>query len=148
MTSNSFFSSGDRRGQNDRRLGYGDCTERLAHPQSGNDPRSVRYQALRQVAHLGARIGDDLLALTIIELLRHLKCLAGRPAEARAAEFLQRRQIMQLGWPLPLILDAFASAISCAISRRTRQGGRMARASAATSRRQATASAVQRPRRP
>src|SRR5450759_1073876 len=91
----------------DRRLGHGDCAERLAHPKSGHDPRHVCYQALRQVAHLGARIGDDLLALAVIELLRHRKCLAGRPAEARGAEFLQRRQIVQLGWPLSLILDAY-----------------------------------------
>ena len=80
----------------------------MAHLQSGHDLRHVRYQALRQVAHLGARIGDDLLALAVIELLRHLERLAGRPAEARAAEFLQRRQIVQLGWPLPLVLDAHA----------------------------------------
>ena len=80
----------------------------MAHLQSGHDLRHVRYQALRQVAHLGARIGDDLLALAVIELLRHLERLAGRPAEARAAEFLQRRQIVQLGWSLPLVLDAHA----------------------------------------
>src|SRR5664280_1165841 len=90
----------------DRRLGHGDCAERLAYPQSGHDPRHVCYQALRQVAHLGARVGDDLLALAVIQLLRHLERLAGRPAEARGAEFLQRRQIVQLGWPLSLILDA------------------------------------------
>jgi hypothetical protein len=36
-------------------------------------------------------------ALAVIELLRHLQRLAGRPAESRAAEFLQRRQIVQLG---------------------------------------------------
>src|SRR5450759_523448 len=92
----------------DRRLGQGDCAERLAHPQSRHDPRHVCYQALRQVAHLGARVGDDLLALAVIELLRHRKRLAGRPAKARAAEFLQRRQIVQLGWPLPLVLDTYA----------------------------------------
>jgi hypothetical protein len=34
--------------------------------------------------------------LSRLGLLRNLKRLAGRPAEARAAEFLQRRQIMQL----------------------------------------------------
>ena len=69
----------------DWRVGHGDCAERLAHPQSGSDPRHVRYQALRQVAHLGTRISDDLLALPIIELLGHLERLAGRPAETRAA---------------------------------------------------------------
>ena len=71
-----------------RRIGHGDCAERLTHLQSGHDLRYVRYQALRQVAHLSARIGDDLLALTVIEFLRYLKRLAGRPAEARTAKLL------------------------------------------------------------
>src|SRR6202011_1681411 len=70
--------------------------------------RHVLYQALRQVADLGAGIGDDLLALAVIELLRHLKRLGSRPTEARTAKFLQRRQIVQLGWSLPLFLDAHA----------------------------------------
>src|SRR5665213_865024 len=100
-----------------RRIWHGDCAERLSHPEPGRDPRYVRYQALRQVAHLGARIGDDLLALAVIEFLRHRERLAGRPAEARAAELLQRRQVVQLGWPLPLILDAHGKrtlkAFSC-----------------------------------
>ena len=80
----------------------------MSRLQSGHDPRHVRDQALRQVTNLGARIGDDLLAGAVIELLRHLERLAGRPAEARAAEFLQRRQIVQLRRPLPLVLDAHA----------------------------------------
>src|SRR3954470_25047661 len=92
----------------DRRIGHWDGAERLSHPKPGHDPRYVRYQALRQVAHLGARIGNDLLALAVIEFLRELKRLAGRPAEARAAELLQRRQIVQFGGPLPLILHAYA----------------------------------------
>src|SRR4051812_38854239 len=65
-----------------RWIGNGDGAERL---QPSHDLRHVRYQALWHVSHLGARIGDDLLALTVIELLRHLERLAGRPAEARAA---------------------------------------------------------------
>src|ERR1700733_2722258 len=68
-----------------RRLRHRDCVERLPHLQPGHDLRYVRYQALRQVTHLGARIGDDLLALTVIELLRHRERLARRPTEARAA---------------------------------------------------------------
>src|SRR5262245_61940775 len=91
-----------------RRIGHGNCAERSAHPQSGHDLRYVRYQALWQVAHLGARVGDDLLALAVIEFLRHRERLAGRPAEARSAQFLQRRQIVQLGRSLPLVLDTYA----------------------------------------
>src|SRR5580658_5449389 len=90
----------------DRRLGYRDRAERLAHPQAGHDLRHVRYQARRQIAHLGARVSDDLLALTVIELLRHLKRLAGGPTEVRAAELLQRRQIVQFGRSLTLVFDA------------------------------------------
>lgn|GEM_PF-6772947 len=85
-----------------RRFGHRDRAERLSRLQSGHDPRHVRDQALRQVADLGARVGDDLLARTVIELLRHLERLAGKPAEARAAEFLQRRKIVQLGDPCRL----------------------------------------------
>jgi hypothetical protein len=69
----------------DRRLGRRDCAERLADPQPGHDPQHVIYQALRQVAHLGARVGDDLLALAVIEFLRDFERLGGRPAESRAA---------------------------------------------------------------
>jgi hypothetical protein len=54
------------------------------------------------------KIGDDLLALAVIELLRHRERLAGQPIEARGAEFLQRRQVVQLGWSLPLIFDVHA----------------------------------------
>src|SRR6267142_52339 len=91
-----------RASTNHRQLWYRDGTERLAHPQSSYDSRHVRCQALRQIAYLCARIGDNLLALAVIQLLRHFERCAGCPTEARAAEFLQRRQIMQLGWPLPL----------------------------------------------
>src|SRR6516164_5929197 len=100
----------------DRRIGHGDRAERLAHPQSGHDLWHVRYQALWQVTHLGARIGDDLLALAVVEFLRHRERLARRPAEARAAYFLQRRQIVQFGWPLPLSLDAHAKRALKALS--------------------------------
>src|SRR5947199_10162277 len=114
MTSNSFFSSDDRRGQTSRnlsivltlgsrtlqplfvkaaarassdhrRIGHGDGAERLAHLQPGHNLRHVRYQALRQVANLGAWVGNDFLALAVIEFLRHLKRLARRPAKARTA---------------------------------------------------------------
>src|ERR1700730_9603137 len=79
--------------------------------------RYVCYQALWQVAHLGARVSDDLLALTVIQLLRHLKGLAGQPTEARAAQFLQRRQIVKLRWPLPLIFHAHPKGALEALSR-------------------------------
>jgi hypothetical protein len=60
-----------------RWFGYRDRAKRLAHPQSGQDPRYVRYQALRQIAYLCARIGNDLLALAVIQLLRHFERFAG-----------------------------------------------------------------------
>src|ERR1700751_4260704 len=90
-----------RTSTNHRRLGYRDRAERLAHPQPGHDSRHVRYQALRQIAYLCARIGDNLLALAVIQLLRYFERFVDCPAKARAAESLQRWQIMQLGWQLP-----------------------------------------------
>jgi hypothetical protein len=86
----------------DRVIGHGDCAERLARLQAGDDLRNIRCQALREITHLGARIGDDLLALAIIEFLSDFQRLAGRPTEARAAQFLERRQIVELWRPLPL----------------------------------------------
>src|SRR5207249_7088750 len=76
-----------RTSTNHRRLGYRDRAERLAHPQSGYDSRHVRYQALRQIANLCARISDNLLALAVIQILRQFEGFAGRPAKARAAKF-------------------------------------------------------------
>src|SRR3954470_6184465 len=94
-----------RASSHDRRIGHANCAERLPHLQPCHDFRHVRYQALRQVTHLSTRICDDLLTLAVIELLRHRERLAGRPAEARAAEFLQRRQVVQLGRALSLVFD-------------------------------------------
>ena len=85
--------------------GTGMALKAPADPQPGDDARHVRDQALRQVAGLRARIGDDLLALAVIELLRHLQRPGGRPAEARAAQLLQRGQVVQPRRPLPLVLD-------------------------------------------
>ena len=66
----------------DRGIGHRDCAERLALLQGGDDLRNVRYQALREITHLGAGIGDDLLALAVIEFLGNFQRLAGRPTEA------------------------------------------------------------------
>src|ERR1700722_8442007 len=90
--------------------GIGDpaCAERLARLQAGDDLRNIRYQALREITHLGARIGDDLLALAGIEFLSDFQRLAGRPTEARAAQFLERRQIVELWRPLPLVFNTHA----------------------------------------
>src|SRR5450432_2395301 len=66
-----------RTSTNHRRLGYRNRAERLAHPQSGHDSRYVRYQALWQIAYLRPGIGDNLLALAVIQLLRHFERFAG-----------------------------------------------------------------------
>ena len=63
--------------------GTGIVAEGAPDLQTGDDPRHVRDQALRQVAGLGARIGDELLALAVIELLRHFQRLA--PPTSRSA---------------------------------------------------------------
>src|SRR5271157_2944497 len=92
----------------DRGIGHGDCAERLARLQAGDDLRDIRCQALREITHLGAGIGDDLLALAVIEFLSDFKRLAGRPTEARAAQFLKRGQIVELWRPVPLIFNTHA----------------------------------------
>src|SRR5208337_672977 len=74
-----------------RGIGHRDRTERLTRLQACHDLRNIRYQALREITYLGAGIGDDLLTLAVIELLGDFQRLAGRPAEARAAQFLIAR---------------------------------------------------------
>src|SRR3984893_16285287 len=79
--------------------------------------RGTSFIKLLQLADLGAGIGDDLLAVAVIEFLRHLERLGRRPAEARTAKFLQRGQIVQLGRSLPLFLDAHTKRAFEATSR-------------------------------
>ena len=100
-----------------RGIGHGDCAERLARLQAGHDLRNIGYQALREITHLGAGIGDDLLTLAVIELLGDFQRLAGRPAEARAAQFLERRQIVELWRSLPLIFNTHAKRALEAVGR-------------------------------
>ena len=101
----------------DRGVGHRDRAERLARLQAGHDLRDVRYQALREIPHLGAGIGDDLFALAVVKFLRDFQRLAGRPAEARAAQFLQRGQIVELRRSLPLVFDAHAQRALEALNR-------------------------------
>ena len=89
-----------------RRLRHRDLAECLAHQQTCDNTGHIRYQAFRQIAHFSAGIGDDFLALAVIEFLGNLERLGSGPAEARAAELLQRGQIMQSWGGLPLVLDA------------------------------------------
>src|SRR4029077_16825554 len=100
-----------------RGIGHRDRAERLTRLQAGHDLRNIRYQVLREIAHLGAGIGDDLLSLAVIQFLRNFQRLAGRPAEARAAQFLEQGQIVELRWPLPLIFDTHAKCTLKALSR-------------------------------
>ena len=76
-----------------------------ARAQPGNDPRNVRDGAFRQIADLGARVGQNLLARAVIEFLGNLERLRGRPAEAGAAQLLERGQVVQPGRALPPVLD-------------------------------------------
>src|SRR5271157_6333674 len=101
----------------DRGIGHRDCAERLARLQAGDGLRNIRCQALREITHLGARIGDDLLALAVIEFLSDFQRLAGRPTEARAAQFLERGQIVELWRPLPLIFNTHAKRALEALGR-------------------------------
>ena len=81
-----------------------DLAEGLAGLEPRHDPGDVRGEALGQVAGLGAGVGDGLLAVAVVELLRHRERLLRRPAEARSAELLQGGQVVQPRRRLPLLL--------------------------------------------
>ena len=57
------------------------------------------------MAGLGSGVGDELLALAIVELLRDREGLLRGPAPALAAGLLQRRKIEQARRGLPPMLD-------------------------------------------
>src|SRR5947207_13615055 len=110
------------------RSGTGIALNDCPHPQSGHDPRHIRYQTLRQVAHLGARIGDDLLALAIIEVLATSSVLLAGQPKREPHSFCSDGKSCNLGGPCRLSSTSTmsapskfpaASAICCAISRRT-----------------------------
>ena len=65
--------------------------------QPGDYLRYVPDRTLRQVSHLGTRIGQDFLARAVIELLRDLQGFGSRPTEPGATKFLQQRQIVKPG---------------------------------------------------
>ena len=91
-----------------QRRRHGDLLERLAHLKACDDLCRIRDQIFRQIAHLGAGIGDDLLALAVIERLGDLQRLGRRPAKPGGAELLQRGEVVKLGRSLFLVLDADA----------------------------------------
>jgi hypothetical protein len=81
---------------------------KAAQPSHGLDNgRHVVDLALGEMAGLGPGIGDDFLALTIVEFLRDRKGLICGPTPALAAGLLQRRQIKQTRWGLPAMLDGY-----------------------------------------
>ena len=73
--------------------------------QRGDDGRHVGDLVLGQIAGLGAGVGDELLAVAVIELLGDGERLVGGPAPALAAGLLQRRQVEQARRRLPAMLD-------------------------------------------
>src|SRR6516162_1442298 len=85
--------------------------------QCGGDGRHVRDLVLTQIAGLGARIGDQLLAVAVVEFLGDGERLIRRPAPALAAGLLQRRQVEQLRRPLAAMLDLDAERAAIAIGR-------------------------------
>ena len=90
----------------------------MAHLQASHDPGHIIDQVFRQIPHLGTGIGDDLLALAVVEFLRDFQRLGRRPAEARGAQFLQRGQIVKLGRTLALLFNTHgerALKVSCGL---------------------------------
>ena len=63
------------------------------------------------------RIGDQLFAVAVAEFLGDGERLVRRPGPALATGLLQRRQVEQLRWPLPAMLDLDAELAVKAISR-------------------------------
>src|SRR5262245_15892708 len=76
--------------------------------QRSDNRRRIGDLVLGQVAGLRARIGNELLALAVVELLRDRKGLVGGPTPALAAGLLQRRQVEQARRPLSTMLDRHA----------------------------------------
>ena len=73
--------------------------------QRTGDDRHIGNLVLTQMPRLGARIGDQLLAIAIIELLGNRQCLIGSPAPFLRADLLQGRKIIKFGRSLPLTFD-------------------------------------------
>ena len=91
---------------NHRRRRHLDRSVGPPRPQPGDDLRRVRDGALRQVAHLRAGVGQDFLALSVVELLGDVERLRGRPPETAAGKLLERRQVVQARRTLSLVLHA------------------------------------------
>src|SRR5271165_4658607 len=85
--------------------------------QRSGDGRHVRDLVLTQIAGLGARIGDQLLAVAVVEFLGDGERFVSRPAPALAAGLFQRRQVEQLRRPLPAMLDLDAKRAAITIGR-------------------------------
>jgi len=73
--------------------------------QRGDDRRRVADLISGQVTGFRARIGDQFLAVAVIQLLRHGELLVGGPSPTLAAGLLQRREIEQARRRLSLFLD-------------------------------------------
>ena len=89
----------------DDRLGrHGQSAEGLSGCQRRDHRRHIGDQAFRQIPRFGAGVGDEFLALAIIQRLRHLQRMRGGPAEPRPAQSLQGGQIVQPGRRLAFVL--------------------------------------------
>src|SRR5208337_282180 len=101
----------------DHRLGQIEMGEAAQPRQRGGDGRHVRDLVLAQIAGLGARIGDQLFAVAVVEFLGDDERLVRRPAPSLAAGLLERWQVEQLRRPLAAMLDLDAERAAIAISR-------------------------------
>jgi hypothetical protein len=73
--------------------------------QRGDNRRHVADLIFAQVPGFRARIGDQLLAVAVIQLLRHRKRLVGRPAPTLATGLLQRGEIEEAWRRLQLFFN-------------------------------------------
>ena len=73
----------------DRRLVDPQVSKAAQPDHGGNDRWHIRDLVFSQVAGFGARVGDELLAVAVVQLLGDREGFVGSPAPALAAGLLQ-----------------------------------------------------------
>ena len=89
----------------DHRRGDVELSKAAQARQRGDDRRHVADLIFGEVTGFRARIGDQLLAVAVIQLLRHRQRLVGGPSPTLAAGLLQGGEIEETWRRLTLFVD-------------------------------------------